>query len=443
MVHRRSFGPQTVRGVGSAVRHASKFAVAAHAAKTVGKISTFLHSRKQKNHFRKGVKRSVNVVSRALTGRSLISEDIGAGGEFTKKSVTFNLCKHMSAMQMTQKLVASNKQEAHYRFSGIQPFMNTTTPSTNITMPSGTVGDIVGGGYFPLINFSSSNPGLNTSNYVVPPLQVYDVTSLNNYVNNSYTSYSPCFQPAFLCRSNINSYQPYAVSFQNLYGMGPSGISSSNTVWTNEDTPGQTANNVPLRRDMLNYVSAKLMCYGAAQMATTFKVELVQLHDDFLHPDYIMNAGMSNLSSAYNQEQVAFWESYVSHSVKHPIASINPAWKKHCTVLKSISFVLQPRLSTETDAAVGHTKQLSIYAKLNRTCKYDWLVTSQDSNIESSGSFPISTSQNIQNVVAPRARIYLTVQATNVTYVPWGTSASVNFTPSYDMLLRTKHTMIE
>lgn len=429
------------RGVAFAAAHATRWAArtaarnVVPAAKAAGKaLGGYLRKKSGTgggNYARKHVKSK---------SEGALSVDTGAGGELTRINIKGGSKLKMGQAKMTDKLVKANTQFQMYRFGGVQPFMNTTLQSPTVNGQA-----ITGGGFYPLVNMSQPN---TIGGYKVSPLHIWDVTSQNNYINGTYTGANPGTVLSWWYGTGSNSQQIVSPYFPYLYGAN-SNSSATTLTWQNEDTTGFNNNNVPNRRDILDYVQAKMLCYGASQQATNYKIEFIQLKDDEISPNFngpnsnpIGYYGGSNLP--YLSNTVAFWQGYSAASEKHPIQTINPEYKKHMRVIKTINFTLNPRLSTETDAAVGHAKQLNIFMRFNRTCKYDWLQTAIDTNIDAPTAF-IQNQGTVQCYVEPRARIYMTVQATSLSATivnPGSNTTNVNYTPSYDLILRVKHLQV-
>ena len=370
--------------------------------------------------------------------------------ELSRATGNFSLGRKLSTIKETEKLVAANKQSVISRFGGMQPFQNTTAQnvvnsSPSVRSPCGWSMLMTGGGFFPLFNtYNNSNSATNNVTWKTEPMHIYDITSTNNIIGGSSYEYTPGWSLGFMCPPAAQGTASNVI-FSKLCGQNNSGIVES-TAWLTEDGLGSATLNAPIRRDLLNYVNAKLLLYAPAKMVTDYKIELVQLKDDYLHPEFIQSNSNVSSTADFNKESISFWQAYCSKSLKHPIASTNPEYHKHVKVLKSLNITMQPRSSSETDAAVGHTKVVNIFSRLNRICKYDWLTTGLDNLMQNQSSYPVQNG-SCQNVVEPRARIYLTIQALTPTSYAYNfansTSGTVDYNPSYDILLRTKHTSLD
>jgi hypothetical protein len=67
---------------------------------------------------------------------------------------------------------------------------------------------------------------------------------------------------------------------------------------------------------------------------------------------------------------ISFWEAMVKTQIAHPINNMTPKFNTQVKYVKRISFILQPRLTNESDANVGHSRQVNLYIPMNRVCMY-------------------------------------------------------------------------
>lgn len=365
-----------------------------------------------------------------LVDTDRIQQDIGAGGELTKEHVTIGRRKKLHLKGVARKMIIGAENTQILRFGGLQPFMNVTYAPANAKKTE------VGGGAYWLQNFFNGVSGL------YQPCHVYDITSLANVINGTYSAASPGWVMKFVT-TNPGTVPISAVLFDNLYGNYGSGTSlNSSSTWQAEDTAAgaNAPGSQPLRRCLQDWTQAKLLCYGAAKQATNFVIEFIQLKEDWLHPEFC-SINTTQIAADYLNAQIAFWEHYVKSSVSHPIATSSPLKRNMFKVLKTIRFTLNPRLSTETDANVGHCKQINVFYHMNRLCKYDWAENGIEANINLASAYAQNAGA-LQNVVHPRARIYMTIRATNTNYVN-NVAPSTDYTPSYDIVLRKKFTTLQ
>ena len=227
--------------------------------------------------------------------------------ELSRATGNFSLGRKLSTIKETEKLVAANKQSVISRFGGMQPFQNTTAQnvvnsSPSVRSPCGWSMLMTGGGFFPLFNtYNNSNSATNNVTWKTEPMHIYDITSTNNIIGGSSYEYTPGWSLGFMCPPAAQGTASNVI-FSKLCGQNNSGIVES-TAWLTEDGLGSATLNAPIRRDLLNYVNAKLLLYAPAKMVTDYKIELVQLKDDYLHPEFIQSN--SNVSSTADFEENA------------------------------------------------------------------------------------------------------------------------------------------
>lgn len=369
-----------------------------------------------------------------------IEEDLGTGGqEWTgiSRTLTFKGCG--KKLKMT-KMEKANVTDQVFRYSSMAPFMNTTN------LPNNQILSEVGAGANWLYNFRYTNSNIQV------PLHIYDLTCINNIVNGSVVK--P--QVGWFAQFTSNNAPSAGLSFYGLRSENSNGslfaAKTGNWVPENISQSNNAYNNYPGKSAFQDWVSVNMLCYGAAKQATKFKIAVIKLKEDFLAPNTIDQLGNTSNLPQVTQDPLSeiainTYESMVAPFCKHPINTFyyNKASKdKKFKVLGEIDFIQQPRLTTETDAAVGHCKQVKLFIPLRRTNRYDWGQFSteagpiSDNTTNAESSFLVEQGyNNIQ--VHPKARVYLVVMATNTTNVISPAVPSVDYTPSYDIVIRTKY----
>lgn len=366
---------------------------------------------------------------RTLRDTDTFNEDLGAGGELTKMHVSTRVKGSGSPKKKLAHLVKDNSETQIFRFGAMNPFMNVTQSNINSPLYSSP------GAY------SLALCALTNSNLVCP-VHLYDITSLNNIVNNQVQNYNPAFQLGF--DSNVGTAR---VNFSNLPCKFNDGTAGSTWFYENVSGSNSTIDVYPKKSSFQDYFHAKLLCYGASTFATEYAIDVIQLKDEYLHPDWLNNAAWSGAlpntaAINYAKAAVGFWD-YVAkpYMGTNPLATITGSFSKHMKILKSLRFTLQPRLSTETDNPAGHCKQVNLFVKLNRKNKYDWIEGGTDPLL-TSGTTWISQQGQDSTTVNPKARIYLMIRATNSVLTQLPAAPSYSNSPSYDLVLRTKHTWL-
>lgn len=359
-----------------------------------------------------------------------LEEDIGTGGqEITTISrvVRFKGC---GKRPRTTKYEKANITSQVFRYEALSPFMNTTV------QPLVTHTGVTGGGANWLWNWTAGNSNM------FAPLHLYDLTCINNSTNG--TVQSP--QVSWELKFNKVDIPSNGLTFTPLYSQSNNGVALTAGNWIAENTSQTTAfiNNYPGKSAMQNWVQVNMLCYGAAKQATKFKVALLQINHDEIHPQGI--ALQSNLNTTFpdpvSELAVNNYEGLIAPYVKHPCSTFfynKESKDRKIKILKELDFIQQPRLTTETDANVGHCKQVKLFIPLNRINRYDWAQYNQDAgSVTTAASFLANQGANNTNL-HPRARIYLAVMATNTNNVASPAVPTTDLTPSYDIVIRTKY----
>jgi len=319
----------------------------------------------------------------------------------------------------TSTLVKANLQHATYRWEAINPYMNGSIPARN--NPSCSTG-----GALQLSNFKATAGGLAAAIYC--PLHMFDLTSVPNIINGTYTSPKPGFELSFTCNS---AGAPIEAVFSNLIGDG-NGNYGTSSAWQGENWGSASASSVsqPNRRTLHKGASIKMMLYGATNTASNFKISIVKIKQDWMHPD----GPISNTYAGISQEgtRVLGWEQAVKPFVSHPLAQETKSGTRPFKIIKEYDFTIQP--INGTSGSSFFSKEVDIWVPINKINKYDWNERSADTNLE----HPTSYAQNLaslSNELEPKKRIYLMVRALN--YKVDGTlPTTCAHTPSYDIVIK-------
>lgn len=320
------------------------------------------------------------------------------------------------------KLLESSRQRINLRWSRI----------TRFDVP----------GAIPLLNSSNTFSAVTTQ-YV--PVHAYDISSFVNNLNGSIGYATP--------GSTLSFQSPSLFNWTALTGTSPSGTDT--TSWFPEDTVGQVSGNAntPLRRDLWNYISVKMNLYGTVQRPTKYKLQMVQFNQAHLVPANPGNTDISPGSSMYDEAR-SFWE-YMAKPYTFSNLNDQPAvHAKNVKVLKAWDFIINPPESTETLSSTPHFKECNIFMRMNRVQKYDeqpkGTLGSVATDVDSAKWQ--SDQAEFRPYVKPTDRVFLIVRAlassgTATTLSGPGTNGvslfDVNYHPSYDIVLKTSHDVIE
>lgn len=342
--------------------------------------------------------------------------------QYGRSSATYNRKRKISS----SRLVQSAKESRYLRLQGLTTFG-------------------VGPGYV-RCDLSSTAPASATVNW---PLWLFDLKATNNVEDGTLRSGVVAWRlttPSTASTSDaifINNYN----TWQNS-----DGTTGAASVWQPENYSASATgtSGLPHRKIFLDYVQGKFIFYGASARPVRWRVELISLKHEYLHPDFAITADPTSAADVnLLQERNMFWQYMVKPFTTTPINTQNPKYKKYYNVVRTIGdFILEPKLTTEPDLDIGvtavevpHMHQLNYFERMNCTCKYDW-------NDDSLAAWGTNSFQ--QNVGQTRAqvdfkdRVYLMIRALapiNNTLVGVN-AADPNQDPTFDIVLRKKETFL-
>lgn len=433
-MYRRRGNPMALAG--RAVRSAGRY-VAGYAAGTAARKVVQTAAKSAKKHFKYGSRKPKKSayrnrkIGKHYFTTDKIQEDIGTGGqEITSVSRTVRFKGCGKRIRRT-KLEKATSESQIFRIQGISPFMNTNVQPLNV------VNSCVGAGAYWLKNFTSATSNLTC------PLHVWDITCITNTQNGQVSQPQPGYELQF----NSNNNPGAGITFQALKGFDQNGLAQNPANWVPENIAesNNSYNVYPEKAGLQEWVDINLLTYGCANQATKFKICLFQTKEDLLAPLWVANTIATNQFDPQRQLAVNTYEAMVSPFIKHPINTqyYNKMGKESkIKYLYELDYVLQPRLTTETDNAVGHCKKVHLHIPLNRINRYDWAQYNTDGGSVTTATTYISQQGHNDVYLHPKARVYLGIMALNTSNVVGAGIPNVNFTPSYDMVLRTRYTTL-
>lgn len=348
--------------------------------------------------------------------RQRVYKDDDSGGDMAMRKVAGGR-KMPRNIKGVWRVLDANTQSNVYYFSYVNRFM---TPANASAVPgyincgSQWSGTSVGSGTFcmPLVLVSLSNaPNVNQGSVGKPSaFYVANRTSATGNIGFSY-------------------YGQWDV--HNVAGTS-AGVQSF---------PGQV--------DLLRAINAKMVLYGTLTRPTKFRIDVVQIMEPYLHPDYII----SNTTNTEQQAATAFYDELTREYTYSPATFSNQnATKRKIKYLKSWTHLIQPRNTseaavqenysgtTEVTTNLPHSHVFNIYERFGRRQKYNWddNITTSEPTGNANDNIAIDAGVNRLDVTY-RARIYLMVRALapspniNGTWEP-------TITPSFDLSCRSYHT---
>lgn len=192
----------------------------------------------------------------------------------------------------------------------------------------------------------------------------------------------------------------------------------------------------PVQASMLSWVSLKMLFYAPLARPMKVSIMIIQLTRPELDP--ILD--LDSEGTAYSPFARSIWQSFAQPFTYNPLAGGDGNnWNKYFKVMHRQTFIMNPKETTDTAATVY--KQVNIFKRFNRRCRYDW--NAQDSVAMNGGGFgqivlaPTGESRGVYSTrVTPRARIFALIAA-QASYNDAGFASTVH--GSFDYVCRTCH----
>lgn len=198
---------------------------------------------------------------------------------------------------------------------------------------------------------------------------------------NSYNNVTPGRQ---LWYDDVTKQWKWAL----LAGLNPAG-SASNYL----QTIYQSGNsNSRMSRRYHEYSHVKMNVWGAKNKATRWTIEIVQPLSDEVNPFHWQTS--TPMGSAAAQA----WEELVKQYTYNPIAKIDHYIKRNFRVVKSMSFIISPTMTTEADVD-PHVKTIDWFMRVNKLVNFD------KATVNNSSGYVIPDADNLKNVLNPELGI--------------------------------------
>ena len=391
--------------------------------------------------------------------------DLGTGAEYTKQK--YKTGRRKSARTIMYKAVKACVDASIHRFSGVSRFQDIATQPVN--NPGGL--NWISSGYFGLYNQSAQAPIAPTTVLCKTPSHWYDLTSIDNVICPAGGGANVLVQPPVMYEMNFPISRSPTGTSRPVITKPPQWVSWSgqdfnntgtSAYWLNESASynnviqnavvGQT---IQHRKMVLDYVHAKLLLYGAPAVTTKYKICVVGFQEDYM--DLLEPQLTGNNINPEATDCMMAYDALLSCFMRHPLNSQLWGKYKHLfKIYKEVDAVLQPRLSTESDRATGHVKEIDLFLPFGTTLNYDWPTyntvvpvagnagTSEYLNAPGAFSRDMGT---VSTACRLRQRRYLMVMASNFIYTSTADydtgqtapyNSAINTTPGYDVILRRR-----
>lgn len=193
------------------------------------------------------------------------------------------------------------------------------------------------------------------------------------------------------------------------------------------------------QRQYHEYTTIKMNLWGAKAKAIRYQIDLIQPLSDEVNP-YHWAAG-TVMGTAAGQA----WEEMVKQYTFNPIAKMDHYLKRNFRTIKSISFIIEPTSTTESDAD-PHVKTLEWFIRRNKLVNFDKATTTpvavqlQDGNqLKTAAEYTANLATSISKHPRDREQLLLLVRASD-----YGAPADFSNVVhgSYDIDFATKYTCL-
>lgn len=301
-------------------------------------------------------------------------------------------------------------------------------------------------GYQKIYNHRFTNAG---QPYFLP-MHVYDISTWNG----------PLAERAGICHFGnatvqqvgfrADFVQPYGLRNQSTTSLGSA---AGNPSWQYEFTPKGTPPLTQPASDILEWVEISMLCYGRLGIPTRWRIQLCQIPDEDYNP-YMIDEDVSTTGAA--GDAIAAFQAASAPFHANPIMKFDTQHNPG-RVFKTImveDFILGSDNLDYNSANVPQMRQVRMFSRLNRRQNYQWrgqdFIPAADLNVganEAANEFG-QQSNAPEAGPHPKSRIYLVVQAMSTLTTTTDMSIpaptfSANTQPSYDIVIRKKHTGLQ
>lgn len=323
-------------------------------------------------------------------------------------------------LRQAWKILRVNRQDTIYRFQQVSQYDTSS-----------------GGGYE--IRLKTNGDGTRDC-----PLHIYNLSSVINYNGTAEVTQSPARYMIFSGGGDLFS---GTATFGLLPGQRLDKPGDANFNWQLEKTEQNATSNIqyPHAADQLNWVNVKLLLYGSQAAAIKYRIDFIQLSDQWLDPWEPFPS-----SSELGQDRNRFWFNMVKEYTYNPILTPQPRDLKNAKILRTYQCIIEPTKTDEPTgvggAIVPHTKQLNIFYRMNRTQRYDWQDNTNEPAVDSLVTLENAAVEQItvpvnKPDVHPRARVFMVIRALSTVQ---GQTADydIKYNPSYDIIIRKSHSQL-
>lgn len=265
------------------------------------------------------------------------------------------------------------------------------------------------------------------------PLFLFELNSVNNFINGSLNTAYPVYQLYQVAGTN-------RMALNALNGQGSDGVLGP-TGWVFEKGSHTLATGAsyPMENAIHAWSSLDLECWGCTQKPTKFNIMLCQFNEDVLFPDTFVGTNhYYDIMPTTNAQGSEFWQSLVKHYSYSPLAKIDDGFnRKKIKILKQYAFNIDPTSNFENDPD-PHVKTMKLFYRFNRKCNFQWKFANGAGQTIAEMNDADWQQEDGENQCRPHpnARLFVMVRAANYTPLAATPTNSVS-TPSISWKMRT------
>ena len=223
--------------------------------------------------------------------------------------------------------------------------------------------------------------------------------------------------------------------WQAISGLGPAANTDLSLQLIKQSHPGDQFN-----RAYHEYTHLKLNMWGAKAKAVRYQIDIVQPLSDEVNPFHWAHGVPMGTAAAQA------WEEQVKQYTFNPISRIDHYIKRNFKTVKSMSFIIAPTSTTESDAD-PHVKTIDWFMRFNKMVNFDKVTrnsngvyTLQDvADLKTAVQEDARTSHDTSEIPRDKQCTILLIRASDYS-APQAFSNNIH--GSYDIDFRTKYTSL-
>jgi hypothetical protein len=207
------------------------------------------------------------------------------------------------------------------------------------------------------------------------------------------------------------------------------------TTWQDEDVRHGALGTATMKRAQIVWWDIRLKLYGCRKQSVKYTVSLIKFKREYM--DWTVNPAASNEL----EQKAAFYQGMVRRLTQNTILPVNNDWKRFVTILRSKTVNIDSGSSDELDRNPP-TVDLKWFIRDGKMRTYAESADRHATDIATFGvNWNVRTAANVSVHCPPRDRVYLMIQATDMTPASTDIDQDQDSTPSFDLLIRRRLNM--